>query len=133
MHENNQATIKKRYCGHLYSPLLRKWTHLDQRDRVFYCMGEGTDTGDYRVTLLWPCSVYRCRSPILNRDTFNGYTMGMNRGHLILSQMHENNQATTKTRYCGHLYSPLLGKWTHLDQRDRVFYCMGRGLILEPL
>lgn len=46
--------------------------------------------------------------------------------------MHENDQATMKTRYCGHLYSPLLRKWTHLDQRDQVFYCKERGLILEP-
>jgi hypothetical protein len=40
-HENDQATMKTRYCGHLYSPLLRKWTHLDQRGWVSYCMREG--------------------------------------------------------------------------------------------
>lgn len=51
----------------------------------------------------------------------------------ITSEMYENDQATIKMRYCGHLYSPLLQKWTRLDQRDQVFYCMGRGLILEPL
>jgi hypothetical protein len=28
------------------------------------------------------------------------------------SQMHENDQATIKTRYCGHLYSPPLRKRT---------------------
>jgi len=41
MHENDQATIKTRYCGRLYSPLLRKWTHLDHREWVSYYMGEG--------------------------------------------------------------------------------------------
>jgi hypothetical protein len=42
--------------------------------------------------------------------------------------MHENDQATIKTRYCGHLYSPLLRKWTCWDQRGWVSYCMERGL-----
>jgi hypothetical protein len=51
----------------------------------------------------------------------------------ITSEMYENDQATIKMRYCGHLYSPLLKKWTHLDQKDQVFYCMGRGLILETI
>ena|SRR6201996_80317 len=40
-HENDQATIKTRYCGHLYSPLLRKWTYWSQRGWVSYCMREG--------------------------------------------------------------------------------------------
>jgi hypothetical protein len=44
------------------------------------------------------------------------------------SQMHENDQATMKTRYCGHLYSPLLRKRTCWDQRGWVSYCMERGL-----
>jgi hypothetical protein len=41
MGENDQATLKKRYCGHLYSPLLRKWTHLHQRGQVSYCKERG--------------------------------------------------------------------------------------------
>lgn len=44
------------------------------------------------------------------------------------SQMHENDQATIKTRYCGHLYSPLLRKWTCWGQTGWVSYCMERGL-----
>jgi len=40
-HENDQATIKTRYCGHLYSPLLRKWTYFDLGGQVSYCMREG--------------------------------------------------------------------------------------------
>ena len=44
------------------------------------------------------------------------------------SRTHENHQATLKTRYCGHLYSPLLRKWTRLDHRGWVSHCMERGL-----
>src|SRR6267142_1624358 len=43
------------------------------------------------------------------------------------SHLHENHQATMKTRYCGRLYSPLLRKWTHLHQRGQVSYCKERG------
>jgi hypothetical protein len=41
VHENDRATIKKRYCGHVYSPLLHKRTHLDHREWVSYYVGEG--------------------------------------------------------------------------------------------
>ena len=44
----------------------------------------------------------------------------------------QKQMTTIKTRYCGHLYSLLLGNWTHLDQTVQVFYCKERGLILEP-
>src|SRR6266850_140921 len=43
------------------------------------------------------------------------------------SHLHENHQATIKTRYCGCLYSPLLRKWTHFHQRGQVSYCKERG------
>ena len=43
MHENDQATIKTRYCGHLYSPLLRKRTCWDHRAWVSYCMERGVE------------------------------------------------------------------------------------------
>jgi len=33
-----------------------------------------------------------------------------------------------KTRYCGHLYSSLLCKWTWWDHRDQVSYYMEGGL-----
>jgi hypothetical protein len=62
MYKNDQATIKTRYCGHLYSPLLQKWTCLDQRDQLFYCKERGLILEAWRVTFLWPCRVSRCRS-----------------------------------------------------------------------
>ena len=51
----------------------------------------------------------------------------------IQSQTHKNDQATIKMRYCGHLYSRLLGKWTHLDQPDRVFYYKEGGPTLKTI
>ena len=44
------------------------------------------------------------------------------------SQMLKNHQATMKTRYCGHLYSSLLRKWTWWDHRDQVSYYKEGGL-----
>ena len=38
MRKNHQATMKTRYCGHLYSSLLRKRTWWDHRDQVSYYM-----------------------------------------------------------------------------------------------
>jgi len=55
-HENHQATIKTRYCGHLYSPLLRKWTHLDHREWVSHCM-EGTWRENLFARKGWSCRV----------------------------------------------------------------------------
>ena len=43
--------IKTRYCGHLYSRLLCKWTHWDQRGQVSYCKGE-VERGLERCSLL---------------------------------------------------------------------------------
>ena len=106
-----------RYCGHLYSLLLRKCTCLDQRDQVFYCMGRGL--------ILEPTGSLSC-------DLVECTGVGPLLCGVGSCEMHKNDQATIKTRYCGHLYSLLLRKWTRLDQTDRVFYCMGRGLILEP-
>ena len=51
MHENHQATIKTRYCGHLYSPLLHKWTYLAHRVQVSYHMG-GVLKGTWRDPFL---------------------------------------------------------------------------------
>src|ERR1700677_1431073 len=31
---SHQASLKTRYCGHLYSSLIRKWTWVDHRDQV---------------------------------------------------------------------------------------------------
>ena len=62
MHWNNQATIKTRYCGHLYSPLLRKWTHLDQRGQVSYYK-EGGLKRTQRVTHpVWITDLAGCLS-----------------------------------------------------------------------
>jgi hypothetical protein len=44
------------------------------------------------------------------------------------SRTPKNHQATMKTRYCGHLYSSLLRKWTWWDHRDQVSYYMEGGL-----
>jgi hypothetical protein len=40
-HKNHQATMKTRYCGHLYSSLLRKRTWWGHRDQVSYYMEGG--------------------------------------------------------------------------------------------
>jgi hypothetical protein len=56
------------------------------------------------------------------------YTLWVLKGAPWLSQMHEKDQATMKTRYCGHLYSRFLEKWTCVHQRDWVSYYMeGNG------
>jgi hypothetical protein len=39
--KNHQATMKTRYCGHLYSSLLRKRTWWGHRDQVSYYMEGG--------------------------------------------------------------------------------------------
>jgi hypothetical protein len=44
------------------------------------------------------------------------------------SWMAKNYRATMKTRYCGHLYSSLLRKWTWWGHRDQVSYYMEGGL-----
>ncbi len=41
MRKNHQATMKTRYCGHLYSSLLRKRTWWGHRDQVSYYMEGG--------------------------------------------------------------------------------------------
>jgi hypothetical protein len=76
----------------------------------------------------------------LKGSTEGGYSVTGLKGSLsdahwidLQSQTIKKDQATIKTRYCGHLYSLLLCKWTHLDQPDRVFYCKGRGPILETI
>ena len=89
--------------------------HIWTKETRFSTVWEGTDTGNYRVTFLWPCRVYGCRSSPYG-DALMGVQGGWKRA----------------TRYCGHLYSPLLRKWTYLDQRDQVFYCMGEDRYLWP-
>jgi hypothetical protein len=37
--EMYQATLKKRYCGHLYSPPLPKWTLCDHGAQVYTYVG----------------------------------------------------------------------------------------------
>jgi len=44
-YEIDQATLKTRYCGHLYSPLNPKWTLLDHPDGFSLCMGALSDGG----------------------------------------------------------------------------------------
>lgn len=41
MAKNYRATMKTRYCGRLYSSLLRKWTWWGHRDQVSYYMEGG--------------------------------------------------------------------------------------------
>jgi hypothetical protein len=63
MYENDQATIKNMI---LWTPLLTPFAKMDTfgpKRPGFLLYGERTDTGDYRVTFLWPLSVYRCGSP----------------------------------------------------------------------
>ncbi len=47
--------MKTRYCGHLYSSLLRKRTWWGHRDQVSYYMEgglKGTEVGSFWLTLL---------------------------------------------------------------------------------
>jgi hypothetical protein len=69
-------------------------------------------------------SYYDALEPIHNPV----YSLRMGPKKKKTSQTHENDQATMKTRYCGHLYSPLLRKRTCWDQRGWVSYCMEGGL-----
>jgi hypothetical protein len=76
MHENDQATIKTRYCGHLYVHFLHKWTLLDQRDQVSYYEERGL-SGAWRVTFCFGERPCRVLSPLLS----NGYMgEGVERG-----------------------------------------------------
>src|ERR1700687_1373637 len=73
MPKNHQATMKTRYCGHLYSSLLRKRTWWDHRDQVSYYMEgglkgtEGSPPGwvgglvghPVSTLLLWVCPLVR--------------------------------------------------------------------------
>ena len=48
----HQASMKTRYCGHLYSPLLRKRTWCDHRDQIVY--NGGVEDSKYTDTSLTP-------------------------------------------------------------------------------
>jgi hypothetical protein len=96
--------IRQRYCGHL------------KRSRHPSCAKEtGRMHENDQAAILW--TPQRVTASILGRGCAKK-----------TSQMHENDQATMKTRYCGHLYSPLLRKWTSWDHRGWVSYCMEGGL-----
>jgi len=90
MHENDQATIKTRYCGHLYSPFLHKWTLLDQRDQVSYCKERGL-SGAWRVTFCFGERPCRVLSPLLwgwfRDDGSDGLAKGWKRGSSLLASL----------------------------------------------
>jgi hypothetical protein len=83
MHENDQATIKTRYCGHLYSPFLRKWTLLDQRDQVSYYKERGL-SGAWRVTFCFGERPCRVLSNLYSEDVMRGLKGGLS-GHGLLA------------------------------------------------
>ena len=88
MHENDQATMKTRYCGHLYSRLWVKWTHLDQPDQVFYCMGRVPILKSTVSLFPWPCSVYGCRSsPYVGAFEVGGWKGGLSNISLLASSV----------------------------------------------
>jgi len=82
--QKNKSNARKRsgdnenaICGHLYSPLLRKWTSWDHRGQVSYCMrGAERDLRD-ACRFRWVVFVgFLVGSPLLNLGLKGGLGFG---------------------------------------------------------